>query len=129
MKSLIKMSIAFLLLVFFTSNVKALTFQEGLDQSSKTPVVVLIYAEWAEKYEDYLSVFRNLEADFEGVYNFVELNIASKDTLDFNKRYHIYPNLPYVLMFKENGKISRYVQRDCAKDESCIKSKLKSFIQ
>ena len=32
-------------------------------------------------------------------YNIVKLNIEHPDTAIFNSKFHIYPNLPYILMF------------------------------
>ena len=60
-------------------------------------------------------------------YNFVYLDIASEDTKLFNQKYHIYPNLPYVLLFKDRGRISRYLQKNCINDEACFTEKLNFF--
>ena len=111
------------------SQVKAMTFEDGYAVCDKKPVLVLLYANWADNYQNYINAFRGMQSQFGDVYNFVELDIAKPDAKFFNSKYHIYPNLPYVLMFRDGGKISRYVQRDCVIDDSCFSSRIKSFIQ
>lgn len=108
---------------------QAMTFDEAFAQSSSKPMLVLIYAQWADNYQTYLNNFKSLQTQFGDTFNFVELDIASKDTKSFNSRYHIYPNLPYVLMFRDGGKVSRYIQKSCASDFACLADKVKSFIR
>lgn len=130
MKNFFKFLFSFFLLFSVVLKSDAsISFDEAFEQSDKKPMLVLVYADWAENYENYLEKFRNLEKEFGETFNYVELNIASPDTKSFNTRYHIYPNLPYVLMFRNNGKVSRYVQRNCVSSESCIVPRLKQFIQ
>ena len=105
-----------------------MTFDEAFSQSSSKPMLVLIYAQWADNYQTYLNNFKALEPQFGENFNFVELDIASKDTKSFNSRYHIYPNLPYVLMFRDGGKVSRYIQKSCVLDSACMAEKVKLFI-
>ena len=102
---------AFLLVTFTCVKTNALSFEEAFAQSVKKPMVVLIYAQWADNYTDYLQAFNIAKEQMSDKYNFVELDIASHDTKVFNAKYHIYPNLPYILMFRNQGKISRYIQR------------------
>ena len=128
MKNFLKLFIIFLLLVF-NNNVNALTFEEAYSQSDRKPMLVLVTAEWAENSEAISKVFNNLSSTFGKTFNYVELDIATDDAKVFNDRYHIYPKLPYVIMFRDRGKVSRYIQRDCASERSCITSKIKSFIQ
>ena len=92
-------------------------------------MVVLIYAQWSDGVTDVLQKYETVKRDFSGVFNFTSLDIASKDAKFFNSKFHIYPNLPYMLMFRDNGKVSRYIPQNCVSDVSCVKSKLKSFIQ
>ena len=106
----------------------AMPFKDAFEASDSKPMLVFIYANWAENYQTYLDKFRGLEKVFGDTFNYVELDIASPDTKEFNTRYHIYPNLPYILMFRNNGKISRYIQRNCAASESCMVPRIKSFI-
>jgi len=127
-----KKALTFLFMSLFAiagiSQAKAMTFEEGFNICDKKPMVALVYADWADDYRNYINAFEGMKSKFGNSFNFVELNIASNDARFFNSRYHIYPNLPYVLMYRDGGKISRYVQRDCVIDDSCLSSKLKSFI-
>ena len=100
-------------------------FSEGLSQSK--PMAVLIYADWADNVQAIVTAFQLQSQQVGDKYNFVTLNIADKAAKEFNARYHIYPNLPYVLLFKNNGKISRYVQKDCVLNSSCFAEKIKNF--
>ena len=124
-------SLVFVLFLTFGICAKSLatTFEEAYNQSTTKPMLVLLYADWAENYSNYLTEFRVLQEEFGEKFNYVELNIASKDAKFFNTKYHIYPHLPYVLMFRDGGKISRYIQRDCAASSSCMIPRVKSFIQ
>lgn len=106
-------------------NVQAISFSEGIKDSK--PMALLIYANWAEDISDVMAKFKVQEAKYSNTYNFVLLNIASEDTKEFNKKYHIYPNLPYVLLYKDNGKISRYLQKSCVLDDSCFTERLDFF--
>ena len=115
-------------LLLITTKANAMTFEEAYAQSSVKPMLVLVYADWVDSASDYVQAFNSLQAEYGETYNFVTLNIASSDTKAFNARYHIYPNLPYVLMFRDGGKVSRYIQRECILDESCLVPKIKSFI-
>ena len=124
--------VAYLLLValFLFLGVKAnasVSFEEAFSQASSKPMLVLVYAEWADNYEVFLEKFRGLEQEFGNDFNYVELDIAKPEAKSFNSRYHIYPNLPYVLMYRDGGKVSRYIQRNCAINESCMVPRIKSF--
>lgn len=122
-------SLSLFVFLFFLSfnSVNALSFSEAMEQSGKKPVLVIVYADWAENVDMYLQKFELLKKEFGDKFNYVELNIASSDTKFFNERYHIYPQLPYVLMFKNNGKVSRYIQRNCVSSESCLIPRAKQF--
>ena len=114
-----------LLLTVSTGIVKALTYEQALSDSK--PMALLIYANWADNLANVNSVFNNMEQNYSDKYNFVKLDIASNDAKAFNKRYHIYPNLPYVLLFKDGGKVSRYLQYNCIIDSACFSEKLNMF--
>ncbi len=129
MKKMLNLLLVFALMIFASVKVSALTFEEAFNQADRKPMVVLIYAQWADGYQTTLQQYRTVKAQMGNKFNFVELDIASKDTKSFNSRYHIYPNLPYILMFRDGGRVSRYIQRSCAADAACTTSKLKSFIQ
>ena len=126
MKKLLSFLFLFVLLIACSLKAKALTFEEAYNDQK--PMLILVYAEWADNYSSYLNTFNALEGAYGDKFNFVALDIAKADAKAFNARYHIYPNLPYMLMFRDNGKVSRYIQRDCILNESCVNSRLKSFI-
>ena len=126
MKKLILSILTLLTFAISTQTTKAMTFAEGLNDSK--PMALLIYANWADGAADTIGKFKSQQAQYEDRYNFILLDIASEDTKEFNKKYHIYPNLPYVLLYKDNGKISRYLQKDCILDDACFVEKLKFFI-
>ena len=126
MKKLLSFLFLFVLLIAGSLKAKALTFEEAYNDQK--PMLILVYAEWADNYSSYLNTFNALEDVYGDKFNFVALDIAKADAKAFNARYHIYPNLPYMLMFRDNGKVSRYIQRDCILNESCVNSRLKSFI-
>lgn len=124
-------NILFVLCILATGISKAwsMTFEEAFEESNRTPMLVLVYAEWADNYQNYINAFKKLEDTYAENFNYVELNIANPDTKFFNSRYHIYPNLPYVLMFRDGGKVSRYIQKECVTNDSCVNSRIKSFLQ
>jgi hypothetical protein len=128
MKKILNLLLIFLFIIFTCIKSEALNFEEAFNQSSSKPMVALIYAQWADDYSNYLQAFNLTKTQMGDKYNFVELDIASEDTKFFNEKFHIYPNLPYILMFRDGGKVSRYIQKDCALDSQCIVTKLKSFI-
>ena len=107
----------------------ALNFEEAYNEAHRTPMIVLVYSNWAENYDSAIQSFRGIQSNFTGDCNFVELDIATPDAKFFNTKYHIYPNLPYALLFKDGGKSSRYIPRECVVDGACITNKLKLFIQ
>ena len=108
---------------------QALNFEEAFDKSNSKPMLVILYADWADEYQSYLDAFNALAPVYGDKFNYVTLDIATEDAKFFNDRYHIYPKLPYILMFKDGGKVSRYVQRECILNNSCLNSRVKSFIQ
>ena len=129
MKVLFKIFLVFFLVLGFSLNANAITFDEAFEQSGSKPMLVLVYAPWADNYEAYLDNFRALETEFGEKFNYVELDVSTDALKSFNQRYHVYPNLPYVLMFRDNGKVSRYIQKNCAVSSSCMIPRVKSFIQ
>lgn len=108
---------------------ETMKFQEAFDQSGTKPMLILVYAQWADGYQNYIKQFRTVQNEFGDTFNYVEMDIADKDTKNFNNIYHIYPNLPYILMFRNGGKISRYLPRDCAADSACMITKIKTFLR
>lgn len=119
-----------ILILFLISSVRvnAMNFAEAYEQSDKKPMLTLLYAQWAPSTPQAIVKFKALEQEFGENFNFVMLDIASPDALYFNERFHIYPHLPYVLMYKDKGKVSRYLDRKCVLDDSCMPVRVKSFI-
>ncbi len=117
-----------LLIVFTASIIKAdsMSFEDAIVQQK--PMAVLIYANWADDAKAVLNAYDNMSAAFGERYNFTKVNIATEEAKGFNKMYHIYPNLPYVLLFKDKGKISRYLKKDCIQDNACFKERLEFFL-
>lgn len=124
-------NICLLIMLFLVSNsvfAQTITFEEAYEQTASKPMAVLIYADWADDYENHIVNFRKLQNYFNNTFNFVELDIASKDAKAFNEKYEIYPKLPYIILLRNNGKVSRYIPRNCALDSACVISKMKAFI-
>ena len=127
MKKILLLMVSIFTFTLTTQVSNATTYTEGIKDSK--PMALLIYADWADNASDMIGQFKIQEAKYGKLYNFVLLNIASADTREFNKKYHIYPNLPYVLLYKDGGKISRYIQQNCVLDNACFAEKLDFFIK
>lgn len=127
MKKILLLMVSLFTFTLTTQVSNATTYTEGIKDSK--PMALLIYADWADNASDMIGQFKIQEAKYGKLYNFVLLNIASADTREFNKKYHIYPNLPYVLLYKDGGKISRYIQQNCVFDNACFAEKLDFFIK
>ena len=126
MKKILFSLVLFSLILINTKSVNAMTYEEAL--SSPKPMALLIYASWADDLLPVQQAYNGMMQQYGEQYNFVPLDIASNDAKAFNKTYHIYPNLPYVLLFKDHGKISRYLQKNCILDNACFSERLKMFI-
>ena len=125
MKNYLTLLLIFLVAIICFQKVQATTYEEIV--SSPKPGAVLIYADWADNVQPALAAFGTVEQSFSGRYSFAKINICTKDAKAFNQRNYIYPNLPYVLLFKERGRMSRSVSSDCLLNESCIREKLDIF--
>lgn len=121
------LSILFLLTLVFANaqQAQAIKYDEAINQSK--PMALFIYASWADDVDKMKQAFDTMESKYNKTYNFISMDIASSDTKEFNKKYPIYANLPYVLLFKDRGKISRYLQKNCVLDSSCFAEKLNFF--
>lgn len=104
----------------------AMSYDEAIKQSK--PMVLLIYADWAEGLDKVNQNFDNAQKQYGTTYNFVKMNIASSEAKNFNKKYYFYPNLPYALLIRDGGKVSRYLQKDNINDASAFAERLKAFI-
>ncbi len=129
MKKIFNLLFIVTILSISITKAQAMTFDQGFSQINQKPLAVLIYAQWADGYQDSLTNFSKSQQKLGNIYNFVELDIASKDTKAFNQRYSIQPKLPYVSVFTNMGKITRYIDAACTADSDCLNTKLKSFIK
>ena len=129
MKKVLNLILVLFFLFLSVNSSNAMTFDEAYSDVSRTPMVALIYADWADDAQNCIQQYRTVQAHFGNQFNFAELNITKPEAKSFTEKYHIYPKLPYIIMFRDGGKVSRYIPRDCANSASCISSKLRSFIQ
>ena len=106
--------------------VSAMSFDEAMSQNK--PMAALIYADWADNAQTINSTYDAIGQQYASKYNFTKVNICTAEAKGFNQKYHIYPKLPYVLLFKDNGKVSRYLTKDCVMDSSCFKERLDFFV-
>ncbi len=121
------LTVLFVLSMLFAGKqaVNAISYDEALNDSK--PFVLLIYAPWADNVDTVMQSFNSMQQKYGSSYNFVSMNIATEEAKSFNKKYHIYPNLPYILLYKDKGKISRYLQQSCILDSACFAEKLDFF--
>ena len=121
------LSSLFLLLLIFvgTQQAKAMKYDQAINQSK--PIAIFVYAPWADGYSTMLQSFNSLQQKYGTKYNFVTMNIATDEAKTFNQKFYIYPNLPYVLLLKERGKVVRYLKSECVNDSSCFSNRLDLF--
>lgn len=100
-------------------------FQQGL--YDKKPMMVLLYASWADDVQPVISKFNQIKNTQGNRYNYVMLDIASSQTKSYNKVFAIMPNLPYVMLFKNKAKITRYLDKSCILDDACFAQRAASF--
>lgn len=126
-----KKFIGILVLLLFASNIASFAEMMSFEQAMKEskPFAVMIYAPWADGLIPTNTAFDELQQKYATEYNFAKIDIATKEAKVFNKTYTIYPNLPYVLLFRNGGKITRYLPQECVQDNSCATQRMDSFIQ
>ena len=115
------------LLAFTLQANAAMPYKDAAAKNDREPMAILVYADWAQNYDYALTIFRKLQDTLGKSYNFVELNIASKDAKDYTETYSIMPKLPYIILYRGNGKFQRVLDRNCATDLNCAIPKMKSF--
>ncbi len=125
MKKFLTVLLMFSFISISTQSVKAVKFEEGINQSK--PMAVIVYAPWADGQAEMIQAFDAMEQRYAEEYNFAKVNIATEDAKAFNARFYIYPNLPYVLLFRNGGKVSRFLKKDCVMDEACFAERLDFF--
>ena len=107
----------------------AMTFSDAFDENNSKPMAVLVYANWIDNYEEYLTTFRGLEREFGDIYNFVELDIATEEAKTYMERNTILVKPPYIMLYRGKCKFARVIERDCANNSACISPKMKTFIR
>lgn len=119
--------LVFALILVFCNVLKAnaAKYEEIMKQSK--PCAILVYADWADDLKPVMDAMGNVERNFIKKYNFAGINICNKEAKNFNKTNYIYSDVPYLLLYKERGRISRLVTKDCIVNTSCIKDKLELF--
>ena len=125
MKKLLSSLILLLLFVVGMQQANAMKYDQAINQSK--PMAILVYAPWADGYTTMLQSFNSLQQKYGAKYNFVTMNIATDDAKVYNQKYYIYPNLPYVMLFRDKGKFSRFIERNCAQDTQCLSTKMDLF--
>lgn len=125
MKKLLSSLILLLLFIVGMQQANAMKYDQAINQSK--PMAILVYAPWADGYTTMLQSFNSLQQKYGAKYNFVTMNIATDDAKVYNQKYYIYPNLPYVMLFRDKGKFSRFIERNCAQDTQCLSTKMDLF--
>ena len=82
-----KIFILFTLFLFTASVVSSMTFDEAFSQVNNKPMAVLVYADWADGYQNALQQFKAVQKNLAAQYNFVEMDIATINAKSFNKKY------------------------------------------
>ncbi len=125
MKKLLSSLFLTMLLLAGMPQANAMKYDQAINQSK--PMAIFVYAPWADDSQAMLQSFSGLQKKYGTTYNFVTMNIATDDAKVYNQKYYIYPNLPYVMLFREKGKFSRFIEKNCAKDTQCLSTKLDLF--
>jgi len=86
-----------------------------------------VYADWADGYQNALLQFRKIQKEYGTSYDYVELNIAKKETKEYSDNYQIMAGLPYVMLYRKNCKIAKYLDKNCTSSYSCINSGMQTF--
>ena len=127
MKKMLMLFLAVLVSIGAARAGSNLPFEEGI--KSSTPLMVLITAPWAEKASDIQTTFEELVESSSNDFNNSVVDLSTESAKEFNKSFMINTNLPYVMLFKDQGKISRHIKRDCIEDSSCFAEKVKLFLK
>ena len=128
MKKVLNMLIVTLMLVGTMASVFAMEDPEAFSQCKQKPMMLLIYADWADGYQQALNNFNNIQNLYPKDFNYVKMNIADKSAKEYNKRFPFEANLPYAIMMKNGGTIARYIKGSCVSDMACYEKSIKFFI-
>ena len=124
-----KIILIFTLLFFVIKADAAMSFKDAFEVNDTKPMAVLIYADWADGYENSIVQFRNMQRELGSVYNYVELDIANEDAKYYTEQNTILTKLPYIMLYRGKCKFARFIERGCALDTACSVPKMKSFIR
>ena len=127
MKKVLMLFIVMLLSLAAVKAGSSVTFEDGIKEN--TPLMVLITAPWVDNASEIQSTFIELAESNTNHYNYSIVDISNASAKEFNKSFMIHMNLPYVMLFKDQGKISRLVNRDCIETSSCFSDKIKFFLK
>lgn len=112
--------------------VNAIGFNDAIGKSAEKPALIFVYAKWAPDYQVHLANFNRLKQELGAEVSYVDMDISNpgnSEAADFNKKYYVYPNLPYVIMLRSGGNVCRYIPNECSKDYSCSKAKASAFLK
>ena len=127
MRKLLSAFLVVFILFFNCLISEAAELQKAIDNVSRKPAIILLYADWAPGYTTAIKNFRLAKRELKDKYNFVELNIADPEARYFNSRYYILTGLPYIFMIRGNGRVTKQIRSDCLSTKSCIVDRLKTF--
>ena len=124
-----KLFVILSLLLLMPVTYAAMTYTNAYSMNNDKPMAVFIYADWADNYETSLSQFRNAQQEMGDLYNYVELDLASKDARAYTEQNVILPKLPYIMLYRSKCKFARLLDRNCSSSSACIIPKMKSFMR
>ena len=127
MKNLLVIFVLFI--VSIQANAAVMKYSDAYEANDTKPMAVLVYANWAENYAGIYRQFRAVQQEMGDKYNYVELNIADRDTKDYLEKNVILTNPPYIMLYRGKCKFARIIEGDCASSSACIISKMKSFMR
>lgn len=104
-------------------------FSDAYEMNDSKPMAVLVYSDKSSDYQFMIAQFKATENKLGDLYNFVELNLSSRDVLDYTQKNVILTNLPYIMLYRSKCKFARVIDSSCAADVSCSVSKMRTFIR
>ena len=109
---------------------KEIPFSQGYSMCDSKPLITLVTAKWSSSNQEVINEFKLLQQYFGTRFNYSIVDITLPQAQDYNKHFRIEQNLPYVMFYRNGGKVSRYLNRECASNaKSCLIPKIKSLIQ
>ena len=124
-----KIFISTFMLLFAVCSAYAFNYADAYNQLDSKPAVMLVTAPWVNDTQTYVTQLQYLQNDYGNRANIFVQDISDKSTALYNEMFPIYQRLPYVMLLKSSGKITRVLPRNCAADYSCLNDKVKIFIE